>query len=377
MSRLEAFDARFSELEKQNHNQGLFDPYAEEGPPQQDMMGDLLDGLIFNELGPEFGEMLGLQRGQHPGSFPAIGSNMTSQPPGQYSSAAAQYGYDPTPEQAVHFMPSIQTYVSGTHSQATKLAASGGHGSRRAASGNGDLIWGSEVELPAPGDNISPPRPGGPTINIQAPTESNIGKSSYRHQSGPTYSAATPRTPPGMPKGRDMVFEAPGGVIHDGRDLPAAPSESMLSQRQSPVPQPDSMPALSHSPAGTPGTHAGRLPSGNGNGIPRSTAFETAPDALPKSILQPSRTYMTPPRESQHGTPGRDRIHLTDSMQTDERSQPWNLVTQQLYSYALSWPDEDYQRGLERISLGYQIDEVPLTAFMMMTYKRWVASIIP
>jgi hypothetical protein len=371
MSRLEAFDARFSELEKQTHNEGFFEQYGEEAAPQPDMMGDLLDNIIFNELGPEFGEMLGLQRGPHLG-YPAIGSNVTSQPQGQYSSAAAQYGYDPSNEQAVPFMPSLQTYVSGTPSQGTKLAASGGHGTHRAASGNGDLIWGSEVELPAPGDNITPPRPGGPTINIQPPTESNIGKSSYRNMSGPTYSAATPRTPSGMPRERDMVFEAPGGVVqHDERDLPAAPSESMLSQRQSPVPQPDSMPALTHTPAGTPGTHAGKIPSGYGNnGIPRSTAFETAPDALPKSILQPSRTYMTPPQESKHGTPGRDRIHVTDSMNTNENAQPWNLVTQKLYSWALAWPDEDYQRSQERISLGYQVDEVPLTAFMMMTYKR-------
>lgn len=337
------------------------------------MMGDLLDNIIFNELGPDFGEMLGLHRGPHP-VYPAIRSNVTSQPQGQYSSAAAQYGYDPSPDQGVHFMSTIPTYVSGIPSQGTKLAASGGHGTHRAASGNGDLIWGSEVELPAPGDNISPPRPAGPTINIQPPTESNIGKSSYRNPSGPTYSAATPRTPPGMPKGRDMVFEAPGGVIHPEHDLPAAPSESILSQRQSPVPQPDSMPALTHSPAGTPRTHAGQLPSGYGNnGIPRSTAFETAPDALPKSILQPSRTYMTPPRQSQHDTSGRDRIHITDSTHTDEKSQPWNMITQKLYSWALTWSDEEYQGSIERISLGHQVGEVPLTAFMMMTYKRQVA----
>lgn len=371
MSRLEAFDARFSELEKQKRDPGHFEPYGEEAPPDQNMMGDLLDNIIFNELGPEFGEMLGLQHGSRAGVFQAIGSNLTSQLQGQYSSAAAQYGYDPSHDPAVRFMPSVQTYVSATLSQGTKLAASGGHGTHRAASGNGDLIWGSEVELPAPGDNISPPRPGVPTINVQPPTESNIGKSSYRNRSGPTYSAATPRTPPGMPKGRDMVFEAPGGVVHDERDLPAAPSESILSQRQSPVPQPDSMPALTYSPAGTPDTHAGRLPQSRGpDSMPRSTAFETAPDALPKSILQTSRTYMTPPQESHHGTPGRDRIHITDSMHTDEKSQPWNLVTQKLYSWALAWPDEDYQRAQERISLGYQVDEIPLTAFMMMTYKR-------
>jgi len=369
MVRLEAFDARFSELEKQKHNQAFFDQHGEVGPPQQEMMGDLLDNIIFNELGPEFGEMLGLQRGPHSG-YPAIGSNATSQPQGQYSSAAAQYGYDPLTEQVVHFMPSIQTYVSGTPSQGTKLAASGGHGTHRAPSGNGDLIWGSEVELPAPGDNISPPRPGGPTINVQPPTESYMGKSSYRNPSGPTYSAATPRTPPGMPKGRDMVFEAPGGIIHQEHVLTAATSESNLTQRQSPIAQPDSMPTLTHSPART----AGISPSAYGNNdIPRSTAFETAPDALPKSILQPSRTYMTPPRASQHGTLGRDRIHVTDSMQTDEKAQPWNLVTQKLYSWALSWPDEDYQRSMERISLGHQVDEVPLTAFMMMTYKRQAA----
>jgi len=373
MSRLEAFDARFSELEKQKHNQPFFEHFADEAPPHQDFVGDLLDDLIHNELGPEFGQMLGFQRGPHQ-VLPAIGSNMTSHAPNQFSTVdAAQYGYgDPSNDQGVHFMTSIQTYESGDPSQGTRLAASQGQGTvHRAASGNGDLIWGSEVELPAPGDQISPPRPNGPTINVQPPTESNIGKSSYRMASGPTYSAATPRTPPGMPTGRDMVFEAPGGVIQgQERDLPAAPSESILSQRQSPVPKaPDSMPAMTHSHGGTPGARASKLPSAYGN-IPRSTAFDTAPEVQPRSILQPERTYATPPRQAQHGSPGRDRIHIIDSMQTNDKADAWDLVTQQLYSWALVWPEEVLTNALHDISLGKQVGEVPLTTFMMMTYKR-------
>jgi hypothetical protein len=278
------------------------------------------------------------------------------------------YGYQ-NQDQNVNFA-TIHSYAPTMQSQGQKLARSAGQGTGyRASSGNGDLIWGSEVELPAPEETVPPPRPGGPTINVQPPTESNIGKSSYRVPSGPTYSQGTPRTPPGMPKGRDIVFEAPGGVIHHReRDLPAAPSESMLSQRQSPVPQPDSMPAMTNSDGATPRSEAGRLPRGHDDQtrFHPSTAYETAP-TMPKSILQPMRTYVTPPRQQQEiglKRGGDDGTH------TDGRVEPWSLITQKLYSWALVWEEETFIRALERISLGHQVEEFSLTIFMMMTYKR-------
>ena len=228
------------------------------------------------------------------------------------------------------------------------------------------MTWGSDVELPQAGDSIPPPIQGGPTINIQPPTESNIGKSSYRVPSGPTYSQATPRTPPGMPLPRDIVFEAPGGVIQQpqpgegmDRDLPPAPPESILSQRQSPVPGTGSP----HTPGTQPSQRVS--PTNNGNGG-QSGTYVTAP----KSILQPQRTYVTPPQGSQPLTPGRDRIHVTDSMPADEKVDSWNLVTQKLYSWALIWEEETFVRAMERMSLGCQIEEFPLTIFMTMTYKR-------
>lgn len=363
MSRLEAFDARFSKLEKQEHNQPFFEQYGADGPPSQDYVGDLLDDLIYNELGPEFGQLMGFQRGQN--HMPAIGSNIPSQ----------QYGYGgQQPDQNVNFA-TIHSYAPTMQAQSQQLAASGGQGTAyRASSGNGDLTWGSEVELPAPEEMVPPPRPGGPTINVQPPTDSNIGgKSSYRVPSGPTYSQATPRTPPGMPKGRDMVFEAPGGVIQgQERDLPAAPAESLLSQRQSPVALADSMPAMTHSDGATPRSQGRRLPSAQDDQtrFHPSTAFETAPTMQPKSILQPERTYVTPPRQGQEVSPRRDRIHVHDGTQTDERVEPWSLITQKLYSWALVWEEETFVRAMERMSLGSQVEEFSLTIFMMMTYKR-------
>lgn len=371
MSRLEAFDARFSELEQQKQNREIF---GDHNPQGHDLVGDMLDDLIYNELGPEFGNIIGFQRGPI-GSIPAIGSNPAGQSPAQMLNSAAYRSETPPREMASRMGASIHTIPPTVLSQPQKLAASNGHGHHASSGGGGDLTWGSDVELPQPGDSVPPP--GAPIINIQPPTESNIGKSSYRVPSGPTYSQATPRTPPGMPRAQDIVFEAPGGVIQDQvqsmpmgmeRDLPAAPSESVISHRRSPVPAPGSM--ETQAPPHTPGTQQSRLvsPPGNGNGgTAQSTAFVTAP----KSILQPQRTYVTPPQPgAQPLTPGRDRIHVTDSMPTEHQVDPWNLVTQKLYSWALVWEEETFVRAMERMSLGGQVEEFPLTIFMTMTFKR-------
>jgi hypothetical protein len=57
-------------------------------------------------------------------------------------------------------------------------------------------------------------------------------------------------------------------------------------------------------------------------------------------------------------------------MPINEKAEPWNLINQKLYSWALVWEEETYKRALENISLGHQIEEFALTTFMMMTYKR-------
>lgn len=370
MSRLEAFDARFSELEQRKHER----EFADHNPaPGQDYMGDILDDLIYNELGPEFGNLMGFHGGMY--GAPQIGSNTTGQAHGQLLQSQAYRSETPPRHQNSRMGASIHTVPPTVLSQPQNLARSNGaSGQYLGSSGGGDMTWGSDVELPQAGDSIPPPMQGGPTINIQAPTESNIGKSSYRVPSGPTYSQATPRTPPGMPLPRDIVFEAPGGVIQEpspragmDRDLPAAPAESVISHRQSPVPGPGSMETQAQ--PHTPGTQASRRnsPTEHGNNG-QSGTYVTAP----KSILQPERTYVTPPQGQQPLTPRRDRIHITDSMPADEQVDPWNLVTQKLYSWALVWEEETFVRAMERMSLGNQIEEFPLTIFMTMTYKRYV-----
>lgn len=369
MSRLEAFDTRFSELEQQKHNRDIFG----DNSPGQDYVGDMLDDLIYNELGPEFGNIMGFHRGQlHSG--PQLGTNTSGNFPGQMLHSQAYRSETPPRQMNSHMGASIHTIPPTILSQQQHhLANSVGPGGQYlGSSGGGEMTWGSDVEMPQAGDSVPPPIHGGPTINIQPPTESNVGKSSYRVPSGPTYSQATPRTPPGMPRPQDMVFEAPGGVIQDqfqrpnvDRDLPAAPSESVLSHRQSPVPGPGSMEM--QAPPHTPGTQPSRLVShtDQGNGA-HSTTYVTAP----KSILQPERKYVTPPQGSQPLTPRRDRIHITDSMPTEGKVDPWNSVTQKLYSWALVWEEETFVRAMERMSLGGQIEEFPLTIFMTMTFKR-------
>lgn len=369
MSRLEAFDTRFSELEQQKHNREYF---GENGPASHDYVGDMLDDLIYNELGPEFGHVMGFQRGPMSG-MPALGSNATAQGVPNMLNSAGYRSETPPRQMPSRMGASIHTIPPTVLSQPQNLAASAGQGQRLgSAGGPGDLTWGSDVELPQASETTQPVMPTAPTINIQPPTDSNIGKSSYRVPSGPTYSQATPRTPPGMPRAHDIVFEAPGGVIHGQpteRDLPAAPSESIRSHRDSPVAGPGPMPeqAIPQTPA----SQTSRLvspPVHGGNGTAQSTAFVTAP--APKSILQPQRTYVTPPQDSQPLAGGRDRIHVTDSMPTEDKADPWDLATQKLYSWALVWEEETFVRAMERMSLGSQVEEFPLTIFMMMTYKR-------
>ena len=357
MSRLEAFDARFSELEHRKQQREFAD--RNPGPaPGHEYVGDMLDELIYNELGPESGNLMGFHGAMYQG-VPQIGSNTTGQVPGPQLNSQAYRSETPPRQQNSRMGASIHTMPPTVYSQQPHLARSNGAGGQYlGSSGGGDMTWGSDVELPQAGDSVPPPMQGGPTINVQPPTESNIGKSSYRVPSGPTYSQATPRTPPGMPLPQDIVFEAPGGVIHDpsprpgmDRDLPPAPAESVLSHRQSPVPGTGSM--ETQAPPRTPREQLFQRvsPTDNGNG-------------------GQSGTYVTPPQGAQPLTAGRDRIHVTDSMPTDERVDPWNLVTQKLYSWALVWEEETFVRAMERMSLGSQIEEFSLTIFMTMTYKR-------
>jgi hypothetical protein len=51
-------------------------------------------------------------------------------------------------------------------------------------------------------------------------------------------------------------------------------------------------------------------------------------------------------------------------------SQPWELATHRLYSWALLWEDEYFERATAGIALGGPVDEFSLTILSMMMFKR-------
>lgn len=111
-------------------------------------------------------------------------------------------------------------------------------------SAQGDLIWGSDVELPQPKEIISFPHIRGSTINILPPTESNMGKNKASTRASPqsrTVSASRSHPPP-LAGGKvapdedriDIIAEQSLGsvAVPDPRDkkLPPQPSESAKIQ---------------------------------------------------------------------------------------------------------------------------------------------------
>lgn len=311
--------------------------------PGQDVPPELIDDLLFGELPPSgipnvfsgpfgLGSMFPPEFPQQMGHFtsPPNGAFIQSIPPSERPAQAATYG--------------------------------------------GELSWGSEVELPQPGETVPPPQ--APTITIQAPTESNVAKTGTRVPSGSTLSRAEPRTPRTATHVEvDIVEEEvlPDAAVPDPRerDLPAVPSESIHSHRPSPVQQSTSLhqtalrapateraaplPSQYASPRTAPATavdqksHLGL--SGNAPELiqsPRTTtAMVTAPTHLAEADLNGA---------GYPGQPGRDTIHVLDTGYGNLADpMPWDRITQRLYSWAMVWEEETFARALENISLGKQV----------------------
>jgi hypothetical protein len=217
-----------------------------------------------------------------------------------------------------------------------------------------------------------------PTINIQAPTESNAAKTATRVPSGSNLSRVDPRTPRQVDV--DIIEEKiiPDAAVPDPRerDLPAVPSESIHSNRPSPVPQSTSLhqatatrtpgtqrtvvpPTQDGSPRNLAGT-ASLQDSTRGAGVsvpihnlaptsapsPRTTAAVTAPTHLDGANFAGGSGRLE----------GRDKVHVIDALNGSlDEAMPWDRVTQRLYSWAMVWEEESFSRALENISLGKQV----------------------
>ena len=277
--------------------------------------------------------------------------------------------------------------------------------------GNGTVLsWGSnaDVELPAPDVRVTPPQAAPPLIKIQAPTDSNLGKS-LRNVSGSQ--AGTARTmhtgprqsPPKSFATRDEAQSLPSAAVPDPaeRDLPPPPSESIRSHRDSSVskspPIPSIQARLSDHRGDTPISMREALegvtptlppPQPSQPKISTPVNFVTVPSMMrpvmsSSGVAESGHTgYKTALQTLPATPPQKDRVTVNE-LGTDEhyKPNPWDLVTQRLYSWAVVWEENSFSRAMEEISLNRQVDlptlrsnlqvgEFALTIFVMMTFKR-------
>lgn len=293
---------------------------------------------------------------------------------------------------------------------------------------NGDMTWGSEVELPPPSDKVSPPRTNfGPIINIQAPTESNMDKTTQRPL---TPSQAGSKTPTVRHIDIDIVEQQ---VLPEGhgampdpreRDLPPPPSESIRSNLPSPAggfpPLPlsaattgtartarsvgrgetplDLQEALNAGPTGVPS-----VPPPSQRPMSRTTysyfppVQPLAPQIPPVDVVAPhqvrassdvpdsqAHTAYKTAYQSMPGTPKKStnfgfaegtKKGSPQNQHDKATSMPaeptaWELVTQRLYSWALIQEDSSFTNAMEDLSLNRQVSIGLLLIEVLLTERR-------
>lgn len=348
INRLAAFDEKLASLEKQNQQPGapggLGSGLVPDEMPQMRSSFDLMNDILMNELGGAGFAAPDGQRGfVTPGDFPMP------------FPLQAMFGGDPGAKLSV--MTPTDTIP---RQQATA----------------DDLLWGSEVELPNTTDTASPPRGplgGPPTIHVQAPTESKVAKTATRVPSASAQSRAS-----GMRTPRQADIDL-GGFVHEhgavDKDLPPPPGEAAPAWRQSAqAPYPTGpLPAAPHVGSHSPPRQAS---------IERQSEPLTFPIPRLPSGSPPSSHTAAPITAATHAT-HRDAGHTThsgphadtngpsDTFHTAQsHPPPWDLVQQRLYSWAMIWEEQSFVRCLEDISLGKQVDEIPLSIYVMKTIKR-------
>lgn len=335
--RLEQFDSRFAELEKPKG------PYEDEmTPPSHDLPGEFIDDLMFHD---------GPSSGVSPDGIPNLGVRgfpqafATSFPPG----LLASLGMTPQGQD-----PSRHSGPRGAYIQ--NLPASENVGTTQHT--NDVPSWGSEVELPQPGVAVSPPR-APPTINIQAPTESNLGGKSSRVQSRvpSTQGRSDPKTPRQVDVDiiEQRISQVPDTIHTVERDLPPLPPLDKRSQ---------------HSPVSD-------LDLDN----PTSPKGYHTPQKVDTTIINGKTSFYTPQQDSLLDTAAkaenptsanrastiRERVNVVDPINPPiPHPAPWELVTQRLYSWALVWEEESFLRALEGISLGRQVGDVAILRFTIL-----------
>ncbi|KAK8843968.1 hypothetical protein IAR55_006760 [Kwoniella newhampshirensis] len=453
MSRLQAFDARFAAIERGNSETtgaSVSDkPEDRHSQVTQDIPGNLIDELIFHELPSSgFTNGINMPRGlsqsiifpQQPPMISMPGASASGQPlPSHYShktlhqislagtrvdgkgsphASRTRYtqAHSPQTAQSQHTQrPTNQVMEDHNGRQQSRKASQPSSTITRSGantSGSGPVIegrdeevpfWGSEVELPQPGENVHFPRAPtiAPTINILAPTESNPGgKGSTRAPSNSAISIAASRAPTKMTPDRiditvvkQQAFPETAVPRPQERDLPSPHSESVKYQRPSPaLSKSRTLDESSRTKAYTAGRatiqsfQPDMYPPPPFNQVPKSVSVFQAAQTSRAGAQSPAGRkssgnihkrardqIITPPKPP--FSPTRDVIHVIDPLFANAVTagwQPWDRLSQTLYSWAIIAEEKSFVRALEEISLGRQVEEFPLSIFLMMTFKRWV-----
>lgn len=271
MKRLSMFDQRFTALEIQNNIQGPQVSQMSRGTPNE-----LIDELTFSHLpstgfthgnimshlltnsdlfGQSMSPMCAARAAEHVSSAVEQTQRVESGMPSLYSHKPLSHHVTGGASSAQDVETQAPTQVSATqcapiqpfatqYSQQADATSQARTVAPFTESAQGDLIWGSDVELPQPKEIIFFPHIRGPTINILPPTESNIGKNKASAGASPqsrTVSASKSHPPP-LAGGKvapdeeriDIIAEQSLGsvAVPDPREkkLPPQPSESAKIQ---------------------------------------------------------------------------------------------------------------------------------------------------
>ncbi|KAK6906142.1 hypothetical protein I203_100126 [Kwoniella mangroviensis CBS 8507] len=341
---------------------------------------------------------------------------------------AGQSGYAPIQAPAANgtaYSRHAPTAIPSQHSQHAATQARSAGPSHAPTNVNPAEIptWGSEVEIPQASDNNLPPV--APTINILAPTESGLGPNGRPSTRAPSPSVRSsgPSRAGTHHAGPDHVEvtviteqHIPDTAVHNPaeRDLPAPPSESVRSHRPTPPSKStplDANTVHTHTVRTVPpaqGSQAGTMPyTHGGQSFAAHSAYIGSPDQYPPTLTKPvpssqvaptkaptttaikspttvhhqqmsdihmqAHNVMMSPSQKYNTPPRRDMIHIIDPLHPNMGGwKPWDMLTQRLYSWALIAEEKSFVRALEEVSLGRQVEEFPLSIFLMMTYKRLI-----
>nr|ODO03713.1 hypothetical protein L204_00049 [Cryptococcus depauperatus CBS 7855] len=389
MARLSAFDQRFAALEHQTNLpasevQASFNSYDSGNAPRMPTKDPVFNGLPSTGLKDGIHMPNGLAHNVLSGGSQAKATTLGNLPPNSILPATVSPGqrvisgashYSNRPISYVPIQGISSQYVSTqvpptlastqgisgqhphtqqaaptqyTYQDATGVNASTSQ-SRNTSGPNGPadaLTWGSEVELPYPLDDVPPPLIAtAPTINILAPTESNMGNGKASTRASPNSRTVSRESQPPTVAGRtldgvqvDQQRTLPDTAVPNPREksLPPEPSESQRSQ----APNSTLFDTLTQAKIGTTMPSATIQPNVFGNfqpdqyppqpGQPRAVSMGRAESQAPGTIyataLEPNTSNL--PGQTQYFTAGPDGAFpsgTTHSMPA--ATQPSNAVS--------------------------------------------------